>query len=40
MINTARSPLVNANDLYKVLKEDSIAGASLDVLDPTPLPFP
>jgi Phosphoglycerate dehydrogenase and related dehydrogenases len=40
VINTARGPLVNTDDLYKALKEGIIAGAGLDVLDPEPPTFP
>lgn len=38
LINTARGPIVNHDDLLKALREKWIAGAGLDVTDPEPLP--
>ena len=38
LINTSRGPIVNENDLVQALKDDSIAGAGLDVFDKEPLP--
>lgn len=38
LINVARGKVVNQEDLYKALKNKSIRGAGLDVLDPEPLP--
>lgn len=35
-VNTARSVVVNRNDLYEVLKDDKIKGAILDVFDHEP----
>lgn len=39
LINTARGPIVNQNDLYNALKKGKIAGAALDVYDQEP-PLP
>ena len=41
LINTSRGPLVNENDLYEALKNGTIGGAGLDVLDvePPAIPF-
>lgn len=36
IINTARGPIINEEDLYKALKENLIAGAALDVLSKEP----
>jgi len=36
LINTARGPLINEQDLYQSLKEKQIAGAALDVLETEP----
>ncbi|KAK9382674.1 D-isomer specific 2-hydroxyacid dehydrogenase [Kockiozyma suomiensis] len=38
LINTSRGPIVNESALIKILKEDVIAGAALDVFDVEPLP--
>ena len=38
LINTSRGPIVNENDLVQAFKDDSIAGAGLDVFDKEPLP--
>lgn len=38
LINTARGPVVNFNDLYLALSSGQIAYAALDVTDPEPLP--
>jgi D-3-phosphoglycerate dehydrogenase len=38
IINTARGPIINEQDLVKVLKENLIAGAALDVYEHEPLP--
>ena len=38
LINTSRGPIVNENDLVQALKDESIAGAGLDVFDIEPLP--
>lgn len=37
LINTARGPIVNESDLIKILKEQKIAGAALDVFDTEPI---
>ena len=37
MINVARGPIVNQEDLYTALSEDMIAGAALDVLKVEPM---
>ena len=36
IVNAARGPIINANDLAKALKDGSIAGAALDVYDQEP----
>ncbi len=36
IINTARGPLINEEDLYAAIKDGSIAGAALDVLEVEP----
>ena len=38
LINTSRGPIINENDLVKVLKDEKIAGAGLDVYEKEPLP--
>lgn len=38
LINTARGPIVNQQDLYEALKAGRIFAAALDVTDPEPLP--
>ena len=38
LINTSRGPIINENDLIKVLKDEKIAGVGLDVYDKEPLP--
>ena len=38
LINTSRGPIVNENDLVEALKDETIAGAGLDVYDKEPLP--
>ena len=37
LINVARGPVVNDEDLYTALTEDYIAGAGLDVLGAEPI---
>tara|TARA_R110001583_G_scaffold163880_2_gene316346 strand:- start:657 stop:1583 length:927 start_codon:yes stop_codon:yes gene_type:complete len=37
IINVARGPIINKNDLYTILKEENIAGAAIDVFDQEPL---
>lgn len=37
LINVARGPVVNQNDLYEALINDEIAGAGLDVLEKEPI---
>jgi lactate dehydrogenase-like 2-hydroxyacid dehydrogenase len=38
LVNTSRGPIVDQSALVKALKNDTIAGAALDVTDPEPLP--
>jgi phosphoglycerate dehydrogenase-like enzyme len=38
IINTSRGPIINENDLIKILEDEKIAGAGLDVYDIEPLP--
>ena len=38
VVNVARGPLVNTDDLAEALRDGTIAGAALDVTDPEPLP--
>lgn len=38
LVNIARGPIINTNDLILALEAESIAGAALDVTDPEPLP--
>lgn len=38
LINTSRGPLIDENDLIKILQNKKIAGAALDVFDVEPLP--
>jgi len=38
LVNTSRGPIINENDLIKVLEEEKIAGVGLDVYDIEPLP--
>ena len=38
LINTSRGTIINENDLIKILEEEKIAGAGLDVYDIEPLP--
>lgn len=38
LINVARGPVVNGQDLYEALKNERIAAAGLDVLEEEPLP--
>ena len=38
LINTSRGPIINENDLIKVLEDEKIAGAGLDVYTKEPLP--
>lgn len=40
IINTARGPLINSDDVYTALKEGIIAGVGLDVLETEPPTFP
>ena len=39
LINTSRGAVVNQNDLVTALKNNSIAGAAIDVTDPEPVPM-
>jgi glyoxylate reductase len=39
LVNTARGPIVNQQDLYEALKVNRIFAAALDVTDPEPLPL-
>ena len=38
IINSSRGPIINENDLIKILEDEKIAGAGLDVYDIEPLP--
>jgi glyoxylate reductase len=38
LVNMARGPIVNTSDLYEALLNNEIGYASLDVLDPEPIP--
>ncbi|WXC56602.1 hypothetical protein SNK03_002536 [Fusarium graminearum] len=38
LINIARGPIVNTDDLIQALNSEKIVGAALDVTDPEPLP--
>jgi len=38
LINMARGPVANTQDLYEALRDGTIAAAGLDVTDPEPLP--
>ena len=38
LINTSRGPIINEDDLVEVLKNETIAGAGLDVFSTEPLP--
>ena len=38
LINTSRGPIINENDLVQALKDETIAGAGLDVYEKEPLP--
>jgi D-3-phosphoglycerate dehydrogenase len=40
IVNTARGPLIDHDDLYRAVKEGVIAGAALDVTEPEPPLFP
>tara|TARA_B100000287_G_scaffold400574_1_gene419910 strand:+ start:1787 stop:2791 length:1005 start_codon:yes stop_codon:yes gene_type:complete len=37
IVNTARGPIINKNDLFSALRKDKIAGAALDVIENEPL---
>ena len=39
LINTARGPIVNMDDLADALEQGQIAGAGLDVAIPEPIPL-
>jgi glyoxylate reductase len=39
LVNSARGPIVDPNDLYNALKAGTIAGAALDVTEPEPIPM-
>ena len=39
LINTAREPIVNMDDLADALEQGQIAGAGLDVTVPEPIPL-
>ena len=38
LINTSRGPIINENDLIKILEEEKIQGVGLDVYEIEPLP--
>jgi phosphoglycerate dehydrogenase-like enzyme len=38
LVNIARGPIINTDDLVKALNKESIAGAAVDVTEPEPLP--
>ena len=38
LINTSRGQIINENDLVQALKDETIAGAGLDVFNEEPLP--
>jgi glyoxylate reductase len=38
LVNTSRGPVVNSADLARALRDETIAGAALDVTDPEPIP--
>ena len=38
VVNTARGPIIDPDDLYTALQEGQIGGAGLDVTDPEPIP--
>jgi phosphoglycerate dehydrogenase-like enzyme len=38
LVNIARGPIINTDDLVKALNNESIAGAAVDVTEPEPLP--
>lgn len=40
LVNTARGPLINTDDMYMALREGTIAGVGLDVLEDEPPAFP
>jgi len=37
IINTARGPIINKNDLFQALRKNEIGGAALDVIEDEPL---
>ncbi len=39
LVNTARGPIVDPNDLYDALRQGKIGGAALDVTEPEPIPM-
>lgn len=38
IVNVARGPIINSQDLCQALNEEVVGGAALDVTDPEPLP--